>query len=71
MVEINLQGPDGNSYALMAYAKSFGRQIGMSEEIVGKVIDKMTSGDYNNLLLVFEDYFGNVCELINKPKEIE
>ena len=25
MVEINLQGPDGNAYALMAYAKSFGR----------------------------------------------
>ena len=70
MVEINLQGPDGNAYALMAYAKSFGRQIGMSEEIVGKVIDKMTSGDYNNLLLVFEDYFGNVCKLINKPGEV-
>ena len=55
MVEINLQGPDGNAYALMAYAKSFGRQIGMSEEIVGKVIDKMTSGDFvktNKMLLV-------------------
>ncbi|MBO06139.1 uncharacterized protein METZ01_LOCUS421848 [marine metagenome] len=71
MFKIDLKGPDGNAYALMAYAKSFGKQIGMSKEIVDKIIDKMTSSDYNNLLLVFEDYFGNVCELINKPKEIE
>ena len=52
---IDLTGPDGNAYALMAYAKRFAIQLGYDHKMI---IGKMTSGDYENLLDVFDSYFG-------------
>lgn len=55
MVEIDLTGPDGNAYALMAHAIRFAKQL----DLDGKEITKeMTEGDYEHLLEVFEKYFG-------------
>ena len=52
---IDLTGPDGNAYALMAYAKRFATQLGYDHKMI---IGKMTSGDYEHLLEVFDSYFG-------------
>ena len=52
---IDLTGPDGNAYALMAYAKRFAIQLGYDHKMI---IGKMTSGDYEHLLDVFDSYFG-------------
>ena len=52
---IDLTGPDGNAYALMAYAKRFATQLGYDHKMI---IGKMTSGDYEHLLDVFDSYFG-------------
>jgi hypothetical protein len=52
---IDLTGPDGNAYALMAYAKRFATQLGYDYKMI---IGKMTSGDYEHLLEVFDSYFG-------------
>ena len=56
---IDLTGPDGNAFALMAYAKTFARRLGWNAEEIDELIKKMTSGDYENLLQVFDLYFGS------------
>ena len=53
---IDLTGPDGNAYALMAYAERFARQLGLNSE---KIIEDMKSSDYENLLQVFDSNFGS------------
>jgi len=53
---IDLTGPDGNAFALLATAKNLSKQLGYSFQ---EVQDKMTSGDYENLIEVFDSYFGD------------
>ncbi len=57
---IDLTGPDGNAYALLAYAKRFAQQFDLD---FNKIKDEMTSGDYENLIQVFDDYFGEIVIL--------
>jgi hypothetical protein len=53
---IDLTGPDGNAFALLGYAGQFAKQLGMDFAPINK---EMTSGDYENLLEVFDKYFGD------------
>lgn len=53
---IDLTGPDGNAFALIGYAKRFGRELGYDTD---NIIEEMTSSNYDNLLEVFEEYFGD------------
>jgi hypothetical protein len=55
MIEIDLLGPDGNAFVLLGYAKNLSKQLGINYE---KVKSEMTSGDYENLIKVFDNYFG-------------
>ena len=59
-IVIDLTGPDGNAFALLAYAKRFAQQLGLD---FGKIQGEMTSGDYENLIRVFDDYFGEIVIL--------
>ena len=53
---IDLTGPDGNAFALVGYANRFAKQLGLD----GKAIaNEMMSGDYENLLEVFDKNFGD------------
>ena len=52
---IDLTGPDGNAYVLMGYASRFCKQLGLDSD---EVISEMKSGDYENLIEVFDRYFG-------------
>jgi len=55
-IVIDITGPDGNAFALMAYAKRFAKQL----ELDGSaIIEEMMSGDYENLLQVFDSHFGD------------
>ena len=54
---IDLTGPDGNAFALMAYAKRFATQLKW-EDRGEALINNMMSGDYENLLQVFDNAFG-------------
>ena len=56
-IEIDLTGPDGNAYALMAYAKRFATQLGWKDK-GSALINEMMSGDYEHLLEVFDNAFG-------------
>ena len=65
---IDLSGPNGNAFALMGYAGDLLRQLGRRDE-VSALRTEMMSGDYNNLLRIFEENFSDYVELINKPGE--
>ena len=54
---IDLTGPDGNAFALMAYAKRFATQLGWKDRGTA-LIEDMMSGDYEHLLEVFDNAFG-------------
>lgn len=53
---IDLTGPDGNAFVLLAYAKRFAKQLDMDAE---KITSDMKNGDYENLISVFDSYFGD------------
>ena len=65
---IDLQGPNGNAFALMGHAGDLLRQLGRRDE-VSALRTEMMAGDYNNLLRIFEENFSDYVELINKPGE--
>ena len=58
-VIIDLTSPEGNAFALMGYARRFARQLGYSKEDQNQLLELMQSGDYENLLEVFDDHFGS------------
>lgn len=57
---IDLTGPEGNAHVLLGYAKRFATQMGLDSE---QVLKEMKSGDYENLILVFDSYFGEFIVL--------
>ena len=59
-IVIDLTGPDGNAYALLGYASSFAKQLDLD---YSKIRNEMISGDYENLVEVFDKYFGEVVIL--------
>ena len=62
---INLDGPDGNAFALMAYAKQFARDA--SDEVI---LNNMMAGDYKNLVRTFDHYFGTFVILETTDEEL-
>tara|TARA_Y100001949_G_C15820798_1_gene257638 strand:- start:375 stop:587 length:213 start_codon:yes stop_codon:yes gene_type:complete len=59
-IEIDLTGPDGNAFVLMGYAIRLARELDMDAE---PILNEMKSGDYENLISVFDREFGSVVTL--------
>ena len=57
---IDLSGPEGNAFCLLGTASRFAKQLGLDVE---KVMSEMQSGDYDNLVDVFDSYFGDYVTL--------
>ena len=62
-ITIDLTGPQGNAFSLMGTAKSLGRQLGMDNEEIKAIHSDMTSGDYEHLVEVFDEHFGEYVTL--------
>jgi len=58
--KIDLTGPDGNAFVLLGLAKSFSKQLNLNWE---EISEEMKSGDYENLIKVFDKYFGEIIDL--------
>ena len=58
-IVIDLTGPDGNAYVLLGIARRFYREMGRSTEEINQLIADMTSGNYENLIQVFDREFGD------------
>ncbi len=59
-VEIDLTGPDGNAFNLIGTAGRLAEQLGLDKK---KIRSEMMSGDYENLLKVFDKHFGEFVTL--------
>jgi hypothetical protein len=59
-IEIDLTGPDGNVFYLIGQGRNFCKQLGLD---TSEFTTRMTSGDYENAVNVFEEYFGDFVTL--------
>jgi len=55
-IVVDLTGPQGNAFFLLGTAKDLTHQLGLSWDTIHK---EMTSSDYENLIQVFDKYFGD------------
>ena len=62
-IEIDLTGPQGNAFYLLGLAKRWGKELDMSQSYINTMLEKMKSGDYENLIKVFDDEFGSIVTL--------
>ena len=59
-IVLDLTNPDGNAFVLMAYASRYAKVLGIDSK---PIIEEMKSGDYENLVEVFDKYFGDFVVL--------
>ena len=52
---IDLTGPQGNAFYLLAQADRYARQLGLDSNTI---INQMNASNYENLVQVFDRYFG-------------
>ena len=57
---IDLTGPQGNAFFLLGTAKDLTHQLGLDWETIH---NEMISGDYEDLIKVFDHYFGDFVVL--------
>lgn len=56
---VDLTGPNGNAFSLIALAQNLAKQLGYHPDIRSELTAEMMSGDYENLLQVFDKHFGD------------
>ena len=59
-IEIDLTGPQGNAFFLLGTAKKLANQLGLDSD---EILNEMKSGDYENLIQVFDKNFGSFVTL--------
>lgn len=61
-IEIDLTGSNGNAFVLLGTARRLCLRLGY-DDIMEDVLTEMRSGDYENLVNVFDEYFGDFVTL--------
>lgn len=56
-IVIDLTGPQGNAFYLLGYAKKLAKQLDFED--VDGLLEDMQSGDYEHLIQVFDEHFGD------------
>lgn len=59
-ISIDLTGPDGNAFVLIGKAGNLAKQLGLNSK---EIQAEMMKGDYENLIKVFDKYFGHFVTL--------
>ena len=62
-IEVDLTGPQGNAFALLATAESLGRRLGYDRRRIDLILDEMRLADYECLLQTFDREFGHIVDL--------
>ena len=62
-IQIDLTGPDGNAFVLLALASKLGRQLRYSDRQIELILDEMRLADYECLLQTFDREFGHIVDL--------
>ena len=55
---VNLDGPDGNAFALLGFAERYMGGLGIPREDIDDFLDEMKSGDYIHLVKTLDGEFG-------------
>ena len=55
-IEIDLAGPEGNSFNLLGFAHRLANMLDLDYE---PIMEEMKAGDYEHLLETMEKYFGD------------
>ena len=66
-IKLDLVGLGGNAFALMGAFQKQARREGWTQDEIKVVLDKCTSGDYNNLIVTLWDH----CESDEKEYDFE
>ena len=59
-ITIDLTGPQGNAFYLLGTANNLAKQLGLNSV---DIMTEMKSGDYENLVQTFDNYFGDIVTL--------
>ena len=59
-ITIDLTGPQGNAFYLLGTAKNLAKQLDLNGL---EIMEEMKSGDYENLIRVFDKNFGMIVTL--------
>ena len=59
-IEVDLTGPQGNAFYLLGLAQNLSKQLGFNSK---EIVNEMMSGDYENLIRVFDSNFGSIVTL--------
>ena len=59
-ITIDLTGPQGNAFYLLGTANNLAKQLGLDGT---EIMEEMKNGDYENLINVFDNYFGSIVTL--------
>lgn len=62
-IEIDLTGPQGNSFFLLGTASKLGRQLGWDRDEIEILLRQMRNSDYENLVQTFDKHFGDFVTL--------
>jgi hypothetical protein len=60
-IVIDLTGSDGNVFNLIGQGRRLCKQLGLD---ANEFTTKMTSGDYENAVTTFDEYFGHFVTLL-------
>lgn len=66
---LDLAGPEGNAFALLGLANEYGKQLRFSPERIKQIQADMRSDDYDNLIKVFDENFGEFVDLVLPPTQ--
>ena len=55
-IVIDLTGPQGNAFFLLGTARDLAKQLDLDPNVIH---EEMTASDYENLVQVFDKYFGD------------
>jgi hypothetical protein len=58
---IDLTGPEGNAFVLMAHAKNLAKAMGLDDYTI---VAEMMSSDYEHLVETFDKHFGERVVLL-------
>ena len=67
---IDLDGPQGNAFFLMGQVKNYGRQLKYGNVYLDGILTRMKSGDYYNLVSVFNEAFGEFVDIVTENEDL-
>lgn len=61
---IDLTGPEGNAFCILGNAQQLGKELGKNKQEIEAILDDMKSSDYEHLIQVFDNHFGDYVDLV-------